>query len=89
MLIQRAAKLAAPRVVHARNKIQIVAIGRVGRRLQRRAAGQRNRRGRQTGARLGVIRRVALQIRLANLALIRRAHAVNHRGVGLQTHALR
>ena len=57
--------------------------------MQRRAAGQRNRRGRQAGTRVGVIRRVALQIRLANPALIRVAHAVNHRGVGLQAHPLR
>ncbi|CUI53020.1 Uncharacterised protein [Achromobacter ruhlandii] len=57
------------------------------RRQQRRAAGGRDRRGRQARARIGVPGRVGLQVALADAALVGVAHAIDDGGIGLQQHA--
>jgi hypothetical protein len=60
---------------------------RSNRRLQRGLAGQANGRRRKARARVGVVRRVATQIRLANIAVESLAHSVNDVGIGLQAHS--
>ena len=58
----------------------------LNRRQQRRRAGQRNRGRRQAFAGLGVIGRIGEQILPAQVAVKRRAQAINHGGIGLQRH---
>ena len=57
------------------------------RRFKRGLAGKRNRRWRQTAARVGIVRRIALQVGFADSALICIAHAIDDSRVGLQAHA--
>ena len=59
----------------------------MARRFKRGLAGKRNRRRRQTAARIGIVRRIALQIGFTDSAFIRIAHAVNNGRVSLQAHA--
>ena len=57
------------------------------RRFKRGLAGKRNRRRRQTAARIGIVRRIALQVGFADSAFIRIAHAIDDSRVSLQAHA--
>jgi hypothetical protein len=54
---------------------------------QRRRAGHRDRRGRQAVARVCVPWRIGGEVALADVAVEALAHAVDHRGIGLQAHA--
>jgi hypothetical protein len=57
------------------------------RRPQRVCPRQRDRRRRQSCPRVGIVRPVALEVRAAQVAVVRCADPVDHRGVGLQAHA--
>jgi hypothetical protein len=57
------------------------------RRPQRLRTRQGDRRGRQSRPGVGIVRTIALEVRAAKVAVERRAEAVDHRGIGLQSHA--
>ena len=54
--------------------------------FKRGLAGKRNRRRRQAAARVGIVRRIALQVGLADSAFIRIAHTIDDGRVSLQAH---
>ena len=85
MLVERPRELV--RAVAARDEIQEPARLRLHRGLQRRGPRHRDRGRRQSVARVGVPRRVGGQILLADVAIERLAHAIDHGGIGLQAHA--
>ena len=75
------------RAVAARDEIEKSVFGGCDRGVERRLPRQRDRRRRQTVARIRVVRRVGLEVALAQIAVEARAQAVDHRGIGLQPHA--
>ena len=68
VLLERARELV--RAVVAADEVQIVGVGRMDRRLERRAAGRRDRSGRQARIAIGVVRRVERQIVLVEVAVV-------------------
>ena len=57
------------------------------RRFERRLPGQGDRRGRQSAARVGVVRRIRLEVAPPQIAVELCAKAVDHGGIGLERHA--
>ncbi len=70
------------------NEIERARLRRVQRCAQRIAAGHGDRRRRQTGAGIGVVRRILFQIAQPQVAVKARSQTINHRRIGLQLHAL-
>ena len=69
------------------DEVQVRRRRRIHHGVERRLRRQRDRRRRQAVARVRVVRRVGLEVALAQVAVERVAHAVDHRRVGLQPHA--
>ena len=64
----------------------VAGLERMRHRLDGLARRQRDRRRRQAGARVGVVRRVGAQVAFADVAVVGGADAVDHGGIGLQAH---
>ena len=84
VLGERRGELAA--AVAARTKYRDWRGRRIHHGVERRLRRQRDRRRRQAVARVGVVRRVGLEVALAQVAVERVAEAVDDRRVGLQRH---
>ena len=87
MFVEIMAEMAQAGVVHFGNEIEVFCVAGVGSGFERGFAGQGNGGGCQAGACVRIIRGVALEIGLADAALVGVAHAINDGRIGLQAHA--